>query len=227
MAVEKIEKVSNIDKFSSFISKNKITLIIIAVVIVVALIAVGITITALNNRLESRIEKVELFQDRLYEWAANPDALTDEELSVIADDLGSDLQEFIDNVGKGYPELRAMHLQATLSYSLEDYVKAAEYYSLVAETYPKSHLAAPSLYNAAVAHEMLENPGKSLEIYLSIIEDYTGIFSEVPHALFSTGRIYESLGDVDSAIGQYRTLSTDYPSSEWSKLAVSRIIVLE
>ena len=226
MAEKKTEK-TRVDIISAFISRNRITLIIILGTLIVAVVAFGITVNTLNKQLDKKTAQVEVFQDEYANWVNNTAELTEEESQNVYIKLQDDLSQFIDSTRKGYPESRAIFTLASVEYHKESYKSAVDLFVQVFEDYPESHLAAPSGMNAAVCYELLSDLDNAVKYYQMVFENYGDRSSEAPHAKFSMGRIYEGMGESDKAIESYRELSTVYPNSEWAKLAVSRLIALE
>ncbi len=227
MAIEKQIELTTVDKISAFITKNRLVLIIIAAVIVIGIAATWITISILDSSLEKNISQVELYQERFRELAINPDSLSEEAIATAWRDYETELQDFIDSTRKSYPELRAMFLLASVAYQLDEYSLAMERFNAVVANYPDSHLAATSLMNSAVASEEAGDIAAALDSYTELTETYLDRSFEVPHAYFNIGRLLEQQEKFDDAIEIYRTLSIDFPNSEWSNLAISRLIVLE
>lgn len=226
MAEKKIEK-TRIDRITAFVSKNRITLLIVVCIIVVGVIAFGVTINVLNNQLDKKTAQVEQLHDDYAEWVNNTAELSSEEHQEVYLKLKEDLSVLIDSTRTGYPELRALFTLASLEKHKENYETAVESFLQIIEIYPDSHLAASSAMNAAVCYELLDMQEKAIENYQLVYELYADRSSEAPHAKFSIARLYEVLGETDKAIGAYRELSTTFPTSEWAKLAVSRLIILE
>lgn len=226
MAQKKIEQTKT-EIFSAFISRNRLTLIIILSIIVVAVAATGITISIINKQLDNKTAQVEVLYDEYANWVNNTADLSEEESQNVYVKLQDDLSQFIDSTRKGYPELRAIFTLASLEYQKENYTSAVELFKKVLEDYSDSHLAASSAMNTAVCYEQLNDPESAVKYYQLVFDNYGDRSSEAPHAKFSIGRIYEGMGDPAKAIESYRELSTVYPNSEWAKLAVSRLITLE
>jgi tetratricopeptide (TPR) repeat protein len=226
MAQKKIEK-TKIEIVSAFISRNRIKLIIVLSIIVLAVIVTGITINSINKQLDKKTAQIELLHDEYANWVNNTAELSEEESQKVYVKLQDDLSQFIESTRKGYPELRALFTLASVEYQKENYTSAVELFKKVLEDYADSHLAASSAMNTAVCYEQLNDSENAVKYYQMVFDNYGDRSSEAPHAKFSTGRIYEGMGDSAKAIDAYRELSTVYPDSEWTKLAVSRLIVLE
>jgi TolA-binding protein len=226
MAEKKIEK-TRAEIVSAFISRNRILLIIILSIIVVAVVGTGITINTINKQLDKKIVQVEVFHDEYANWVNNSAELSEEESQNAYVKLQDELSQFIDSTRNGYPELRALFTLASLEYQKENYISAVALFVQVFDDYPESHLAASSAMNSAVCYEQLNDSENAVKYYEIVFENYGDRSSEASHAKFSTGRIYEGMGDTAKAIESYRELSTVYPESEWAKLAVSRLISLE
>ena len=226
MAEKKIEK-TRAEFVSVFISRNRRILIIILSIIVVAVIATGITISSINKQLDKKTAQVEVLHDEYANWVNNTAELSEEESQAVYVKLQDEISRFIDSTRNGYPELRALFTLASVEYHKENYKSAVDLFSQVFEDYPDSHLAASSVINTAVCYELLDDQVNAVKYYQMVFENYGDRSSEAPHAKFSIGRLYESMGEPSKAIESYRELSTVYPDSEWSKLAVSRLITLE
>ncbi|MBL7007162.1 MAG: tetratricopeptide repeat protein [Spirochaetia bacterium] len=226
MAQNKHEK-TRAEIMSAFISRNRKTLIIITSIIIVAVIATGITISTLNKQLYKKTAQVELLYEDYTNWVNSSAELSEEEKQDTYVKLYDDLSQFIDSARNGYPELRALFTLASVEYHKENYKSAVDLFSQVIEEYPDSHLAASAAMNTAVCYELLGDSESAVSYYQLVFDNYGDRSPDAPHAKFSIGRLYESMNEPAKAIESYRELSTVYPDSEWAKLAVSRLIVLE
>jgi len=226
MIEKKIEK-TKLDIISAFISRNRITLIIILSIIVVAVIATGITVASISRQLDKKTAQVEVYHEEYANWVNNSAELTEEESQIVYEKLYDDLSQFVDKARTGYPELRAIFTLASVEYHKENYESAVALFVQIVEDYPDSHLAASSAMNTAVCYELLSDQNNAVKYYQIVFDNYGDRSSEGPHAKFSIGRIYEGMDEQQKAIESYRELSTGYPTSEWAKLAVSRLIALE
>ncbi len=228
MAVQhKEQKIGFEKKLTIFLTSNKKLLIIIAAVIVVAVAAVGITVSVLGSRLEKHTAEVELLQEEYIEIMNNAEELSEEDQQGALTALSEEISDFIGSTGKGYPQLRALYLQASVSYQMEDFGTAAVQFSDFAKKFKDSHLAPTAYMNSGASYEFAGDLAAAVEQYRLVFDLYKDSSAEAPHALFSVGRLHERQGNISDAISTYRELSTEFPESEWAKLGVSRLIVLE
>jgi len=221
---EKHEGLTFKQKLSLTIQKHSFVLLGLLVLIVLVVIGLLIFNSIQLKSLEETTQKIEAIQDD-YEKLAK---LTDkEEISKSTTNLINDLNSLIDTSSKNYALQRALFLRANLYYKNNEFDKSADDFKLIAKTFPSSYLAAISLVNAGAALEELNNTDGAIEVYMELIDKYANTSPETANTYFSIGRLYEGKGDLTAAKKEYNTLIDNYPDSNWTNLARSRIIFLE
>lgn len=218
---------TSVEKLSAFLQNNKKLLLIIFAAIVVVVGAIGIIVAVSQSSFTKRLEEVELLQEEFAALANNTEDLEEAELSSRFETLTDDLDQLIKKAGTGYPELRALYLKASILYSQENYAEAAESFLAVAETYPDSHLAPSAYMNSGASFEQAGDQDAAVNAYRMVVSEFGSNTSVTPHAMFSIARVLDTSGNSAAAVTQYRELADSYPSSEWGKLALSRLLALE
>jgi len=205
---------------------QKYSLILLGLLVLIVLVVIGLLIfnSIQLKSLEKETQKIEVIQDNYDKLAL----LTDEgEISKSRSNLINDLDSLINTSSKNYALQRALFIRANLYYNNKEFVKSVEDFKQLAKTFPDSYLAAISLVNAGAALEDLNNTDDAIEVYLMLIDKYANTSPETANIYFSIGRLYEEKGDFTSAKEEYNTLIDNYPDSNWTNLARSRIIFLE
>ena len=208
---------------ATFLSNNWRALLVIAVIIVVLVIGGGIYTLVHQNRVENSAVAAEQVQSLYADWQA----AEGEEKDEIAQQLVSAGEEAIDNFSGMYAAARSHLVLGRMAYDQEIFEKALEHFNALADSQPKSYLAPVSLMYAATAHEETEEYENAIAAYQRVRENYFDTFPEVPHALFSIGRLYEKIDNKDAAMQAYNEVIDDFSSSNWTNLARDRIIYLE
>jgi tetratricopeptide (TPR) repeat protein len=126
--------------------------------------------------------------------------------------------------GKGVVGTRANLLKAELFFRDKKYEDARAAWVNAAEAQKKAYTAPIAWYNAAVCSEELGDTASAISQYEKAIafED----FALKTHAIFNLARIKDESADYEGAAGHYQTLSDTYPDDSWTKLAMSRLIML-
>lgn len=195
-------------------------------IFVVALIATFAYLEIQQRRAEEALARIEEAEDLYQSWVDAPE--DDETVAeVIRVELESVIQDVLRRYPRKYAANRARFLQGEIYRQLEDWVTAGEAYRETAETFPRSHLASVSLYNAGAAFEEAGELESATASFQEIADRFGDSPSPlVPQAVFSLGRIAEENGDFAVAREHYQRLVENHPGSSWTSLARSRIILL-
>lgn len=208
-------------KLNSFLSRNRMLLIIICAVIVAALIVFIIVDNVSASNTEKQFDKIDQLETTYSELNA-ADA-TSEGYQAKVDDLKAQLQDFAK--GKKYPSLKAQYLLATMAFNEKDYQTALDGYDAVYQNAKGSYLGSLALTNAAVAAEEKGDDAKALEYYTKVWDEFGVSAAEAPKALFNQARLQQK-SDATLAKATYQQLIDQFPQSEYAKLAKSVIISL-
>ena len=114
---------------------------------------------------------------------------------------------------------------ADISFQKEDYSAAAAFYLAAADCGEDAYTAPLCFFNAAVSYEQACNNKDAVKYYEKASE-YKD-FLRRTHAIFSAGRVSESLQDFEGAKKFYSTLEEKYPSDSWTDIAKTRLISLK
>lgn len=196
-------------------------------IFVVALIATFGYLEIQQRRSEAALARIEEAEELYESWV---DALESED-DELSEDLRTQTEEALQDVLRRYPRKyaanRALFLQGQILWELGDWSAAAESFRSTADSFPESHLASVSLYNAATAFEEAGNLEGAVDSLDRLVEEFDGEPTPlVPQAIFSLGRIAENQEDFSQANQHYQQLVADHPGSSWTSLARSRIILL-
>jgi tetratricopeptide (TPR) repeat protein len=188
------------------------------VVFVVIYLIVG-EVTA--RRVEQSTTIVEAIEDDFNDWLES-------EEGEARDSGATDLLERIDSVLSKYSRLyaaqRALYIRGSMFFLTGAWEESMESFVELADRFPKSYLAPVALINAATAMEEGERYPEAISLLERVV---AGVETpERASALFSLGRLHELQGSVEKAVESYELLLDDHPSSGWTNLARSRIIVI-
>lgn len=226
----KVKEITNPGKAENavnrFLGANKKILIIVGTVVVVALLGLWIGLNIADSNAEKLQVAVDELQVSYTEWAAMDDKTSAEALSA-KDDLVAGLSELASKSGTSYPIVKAEYLLGLVLYTEEDYTQALSRFASAAQKGEGTYLGSLSLFNAGVASEQLGDTAKALEYYQSVYDKYGSEAPEAPKALFSVARLHEANNSIALAKAVFQQLADEYPSSEYAKLAQSRLVVLQ
>jgi len=211
-------------KLTIIIQKNSYILLGLLALIVIVVIGLLIYNSIQLKSLEKETQEIEAIQDNYGKISL----LTDEgEITKARSSLLTDLDTLINSSSKNYALERGLFIRANLYYTNNELDKSVNDFKLLAKTFPDSYLAAISLVNAGTALEDQKKTDDAIEVYKMVIDKYSKTSPETANIYFSIGRLFEVKGDFKAAKEEYNTLLDNFPDSNWTNLARSRIIFLE
>jgi len=229
------EKRGFTDALSSFTQRNRKLLLFLFVAILAALVALVIVLQIRRNTQETSLLRLEAVQKLYAEWTplkdeAEKDGASAEAAAKAASleaQVIKDAEALLSEYEGMYAELRAYDILASVAYRNKEYEKAARLWTSLADTHAASYFAPLALVQAAAAWEEAENPGAAAESLIAVITKFSAAYPDIPHVLFSLGRLAEGRQDYDGARTYYNRLLDEYSGSSWTKLAHNRIILLQ
>jgi predicted negative regulator of RcsB-dependent stress response len=219
----KTEKTDFRTLLTIFLSRNRMVFLVIVVVILVLLAGVGIYTSVHNGRIEKSAAAADELQRIYEEWTNAAEAEKAEKESLLV----KRAEEVIGSFKTMYAAQRAHLVLGRFHHEKKEWDQAVEEFVALADTFPKSYLAPIALMSAATAHEEAGRTEDAISCYQRIRENYAESFPDTAHALFSIGRLYETIGQEDAALAAYNEVVDDFSSSSWTNQAQDRIIYLE
>jgi len=216
------EKPKFLDRLSAFLAKYRLALLIILITIAVGAVTLFVVLQVTSNQQNKAFVRIEALQKSYGDWLA----LGNDEQAAQYDDFESKIQDVLGSYSRGYARERALFIYAESLGELKRWDESLDRYTQVADEFGETYLAPISLTLAAVAAENAGRPEDALAILNRLIDTYDSSNSEIPRALFSVGRINESLDNVADAALSYNRLIDEHPGSSWTNLARARIITL-
>ncbi|SIP99991.1 hypothetical protein SAMN05920897_102155 [Alkalispirochaeta americana] len=172
-----------------------------------------------HNRQEQATRQAEEITEAWISWQQERD-----------DQAEREIREAIEAVRSSYPRsygaLRALHVLMLMEWELEQFSEARKTGLMLADGFPRSHLAGAALASAAAAAEEEGDLEEAKAILLRIARGEGAPSAETARALFNLGRLSEELKTYDDALDFYNQLAGEHPESNWTKLAKNRIIWL-
>ncbi len=221
---EPTKKEQILNSISSFISKFRWVLISLLGIFVIVLVTILVVTEVRKNRTEKSLIQVERLRDSYDAWKEMED---EEEKTELEEDIIERADHIVGTYGNYYAAQRALLIKGLVAYEKEEFEQAAQYFTQLADTYSRSHLARVGLFNASASYEELENYDKAIEAHNKLIEGYSGETPDVARSLFNIGRLYELKENYAQARDYYNRLIDNYGSSDWTKLARNRIIYFD
>ncbi|MFA6707845.1 MAG: tetratricopeptide repeat protein [Sphaerochaetaceae bacterium] len=208
-----------------FLSKNRTILIICVAVVVLALAGLWIGLSVSASVTEKNQARIDTLQEQFNTWLTLEDKTTAEAEQAVQD-LTTGLEE-LSKKGNKYPAVKSLYLLGLMKVAQESYQEALDYFIASAENAKDTYLAPLSLMNAAVCYEQLSDAQKALETYQSVYDRFGSDTPEAPKALFNVARLHEKANTLDLAKAVFQQLADEFPSSEYAKLARSRLVTMQ
>jgi TolA-binding protein len=209
-------------KISQFIISIRFFLYAILGFTIVGLLLYFVSTEVSKNRRENATVLAEKADEQYSEWITEED---EQEKSKLEAKLFEDTEVILRAYPKQYASQRALYIRGSVFYKKEDWQKASDEFMRLNESFPNSYLGAEALFFAAICQEELDNPDEAIKLYTKFTESYSNS-PRIAHAYFSLGRLSETKENYQEAKGFYNTLKLDFPSSNWTNLAIDRIIDL-
>lgn len=211
------------DHLIEFLTRFRVPLLVIVVAIGVLTASLVIYIAVRNNRIEQSLLAVETLADDFSAVSGLDRAQREQRIAAI----GERADEIASRYTGMYAEARARMIHAQALYDVGRYDEAATQFlsASFVRSAAGTYLAPSALMNAAVAFELAGGSERAVEVLRKIADEHPDS-ALAARALFSTGRLLESLGLVEDATDAYNRLIDDYPTSSWTNLARNRIISL-
>ncbi len=208
---------------ATFVQANRL-IFLVAIGVVFAVIIGFVVFSEIRTaRTQKSTVMVEQAQSDYNEWSN----ATDSKKKDIEAKLLSELETIIKSYPHLYSAQRALFIRGNLYYDKKEWKLAAENYTRLATSFPRSYLATVSLIDAGAAYEQAGDNTSAVKQYQTLADSYGKDSPEKPMALFSLGRLAEGKKDYKGAKTQYDKLVNDFPSSSWTNLARDRIISLQ
>ena len=141
-------------------------------------------------------------------------------------DLLAQLGTLISRYPRQYGGQRGLFLRASVHYADKAWEEALKDYQALADYFPRSYLAAISLFDAGICAEEKGDASDALKLYLRAFQGSKDS-TVAPRAMFNAGRLYEAGQDWTSAQKTYESIDASYGQSIWNKLAKNRLIELK
>lgn len=214
-----------LNNLSSFLVKNKTILIVFFAVIVVAIIGIGVVNSITDKKNNQASLLIEELQSDYDDWIEMSDE--DEDRDEKKDELLSKIEGIKKDDIPDFAKKRVLFINAEILFTSEEWAEAAELFSESAEILKDSYLSPIGLMLAASSYENNSEYQKALDLYNNVYENYSKTYPETPRAMLAIARLYEQMGNNKEAIEAYNKLIDEFPTSQWSNLARTRIIHLE
>jgi TolA-binding protein len=118
--------------------------------------------------------------------------------------------------------LQSEFLNAKRFLAAEDFVNAAILFKSIEDKYPGSEYGDVVLFNAAEAHEKLQQWEKACDRYRDLVKRYPAS-KLAPDALFNAASNYEKINKFEKAADAYETIAAAYPASDKAKDALFNV----
>ena len=225
--MKQTQEMTQKEKFLTFLSSNLhkygkyLLYFVIAVLIILIIMAIVSEVN--NNKIDKSTLLVEQVQNDYKNWISETDDKKKKEIEKI---IVTNSNEIIENYPKLYAAQRSLFILGDIAFRNNQWTEAISLYTKLADSFPESYLAPVGIFIAAVAQEETGNIPEAIDLYKILTSKYTKTSTDIPRAFFSMGRLYESMNMKTEAADSYNQLIDNFSSSNWTKLARSRIIIL-
>ncbi|NCN04139.1 MAG: tetratricopeptide repeat protein [Spirochaetales bacterium] len=173
-----------------------------------------------NSRKAAATELVEsmeaAYQDYLSDANSTKSASTLEELAAKA----------IADFPQEYPAQRGQFLLAMRAEAQEDFITASELFESSALIGASSHLIEVAYIRSYQTAESAGELPRAVAMLQALL-NAAPLGIQAPRAIFNLGRLYELIGNTESALDTFRRLTLEFPGSSWTSLSEARILQLE
>jgi len=221
---EEKAKVSISSRLLGFVQEARFIIMVIGVALIVAVIAILIVNQINSNRLADATSLSDRLATLQSDWESTPD---DAKKSSIRAEFIAQRNKIIAAYPSSYYHQRAIYLDASMLYASKSYEEAEKAFISACDIKKDSYLASVCLFNASASAESGQHLDRALTILQRLVKDYKDTGCEVPRALFNIGRLLEANNAFKDAVASYQRIVDEYPSSDWTKFARDRIIVLK
>ncbi len=232
-AMEKDRNQDNPEKFSDrlndFIGRHRKAILGVFIAIIVAVIVACVALVLVHRSAEARVNALDDLEGQYALLSMMDSGSAGYADAVSSFRLGAEdiIAEGIDD----YAGAKAQYLLADLAFAEKDWTAAAAYYSGIAAAQSDTYLAPLSLMNEAVCYENLGDNEKALSLYTQVIDTYGEDCAYAPKAMFSMGRLYVGMGEMELAEAEFETLTGLYLApanggspSEYARMAEAFLI---
>lgn len=207
-------------KLEYFIGNNRKILIAIIAIIVLVAVSLCVAFAVSESGIKKGLAAVDAIE---FSFVKDSDGLDEAAATERRETALKELAAY--TTKENVVGVRANMLSADISFQKEDYSAAAAFYLAAADCGEDSYTAPLCFFNAAVSYEQAGNNKDAVKYYEKASE-YKD-FLRRTHAIFSAGRVSESLQDFEGAKKFYSTLEEKYPSDSWTDIAKTRLISLK
>ncbi len=203
---------------------NKIIIIAgITLLVILAGLAIGLSISSKNA--ETNMGLIDQLGEQYTTWVANEDITTSEAIDQVTT-LKTELNSLAKAKNSSYPSVKSSYLLGLIAFKEGSFDEAKNQFLISLDKGKDSYFASLSLFNLAVTSEKLKDNAAALSYYQQVYDLSNGDAAQSAKALFNVGRLHEANNDIDLAKAVFQQVSDEYPSSEYAKLASSRLILL-
>ncbi|MCL2294187.1 MAG: tetratricopeptide repeat protein [Spirochaetes bacterium] len=212
---------------SSFLSMRGRILVFLGIFLFVAIIGIAIYSEIRSSAIERSTILIEQLEEKYYsEFIILARSGNEQQRLEFIENTLASLDDIIARYSRFYAGKRALFLKGEIYFNEGQFENAAKYYSALASRFRRSYLAPISLNNAAVSHEELGDIDSAIRYYRKIVQRYIADYPNIPHVLFSLGRLHETKEDFIAAVEYYNMLNTMFPNSDWTTFSRNRMIYL-
>jgi len=218
------EKMNIGDKIADFVQQNRKGIFISFSLLVLAFIGLIAYFYISDSINKKAIAGFEDLNTRFMELGNDiSEGLASDEV----ENLLSDLTEFTNKNKNGIAASMAWSLIGTIYIERKEWIFAQDAWLNSARTGDKTFMGPIALFQAAAINEEIGKIERAIELYTECV-NHKFEFPAAARAQMSIGRLYEEIGDYDSAKEAFRAVMINWKDlPDWQNLARSRIIAID
>jgi tetratricopeptide (TPR) repeat protein len=225
--MSKEDTVSIQDHLANFVSKYKTVLLGGIILLVTGALGFGIMTTVIQAGLEAEDQFIYEIEEWQREQLSDILLIDEDERQEPIEGFILGTEEKLVQIDSDISLQKVMHFTASTLYQLEQYESSVEWYKKAFEAKSDSLIGLYSLKGQADALSQLDQHESALNLYIDLKAAVPQDFPMQDEILMTLGSLYEKNSDKANALETYNRLVNDFADSNWTKLARSRILVLE
>lgn len=204
---------------NNFVMAHRKIIITVFIALITALIVLVVVSVVTERRNTAALEKVE---QAFADWErSRMDGVADSETE---ETVIQTLVTVAEKNSRSLAGARAWLTVAEIYFSRSDWKTAAGYYESAARAAPRAYTAPLAWFNAGVSADNAGDVDAAVIAFTQAASHAS--FAWNARAWFNLGRVQEQAGRTAEAVDAYQKLAALFPDNEYTKLAKSRLIVL-
>lgn len=214
-----------IESLKSFITKYKtaiISAVVVIVLVAVALVGFSIYTDSVEKKSLAGYQKI---MNDFYDKIVTLEEASEREQ--LGNDTAQKILELAKGTGSGYIHTYGHYIAAGLFFQSQDFENAKKNYQIFLSKYSKNDLAPLAKLQSALCSEWLGDFDSAQSEYFVLLEEESDGSDLLAQVLYSLGRVSSKNGNDEKAKEYYNRVITEYPRTEFEKLATKSLMLID